>query len=115
MDDVKKLATMSTGMKIKNDNMPDVCKGCVDGKHARAVSHTPGTRASAAVDLVHVDLMGPITPTAYNGHQYTLILTNDYSQVSILRMMRSKEEVKKNMVDVYTLLEVQTGQKIKQY
>ena len=30
-------------------------------------------------------------------------------------MMCSKEEVKKNMMNVYTLLEVQTGQKIKQY
>ena len=79
MDDIKKLATMSTDMKIKNDNMSDVCKECVDDKHTRAVSHTSETQASAAVNLVHVDLMGPITSTAYNSHQYALILINDYS------------------------------------
>ena len=95
--------------------MSDVCKECVDSKHTRAVSHTSGTQASAAVNLVHINLMRSITSTAYNSHQYTLILINDYSQVFILRTMHSKEEIKKNIMNVYTLLEVQTGQKIKQY
>ena len=115
MNDIKMLATMSTDIKIKNDDMSDVCKECVDSKHTRAVSHTSETWASAVVNLVHVNLIGPIIPTAYNGHQYALILTNDYLWVSILRMMCSKEEIKKNMMNVYTLLEVQTDWKIKQY
>ena len=79
MNDIRKLVTMSTNMKIKNDNMSDVCKECVNSKYTRTVDHTSETQASAAVDLVHVDLMRLITSTAYNDYQYTLILTNDYS------------------------------------
>ena len=43
MNDIKKLVTMSTDMKIKNNDMSDVCKECVDSKHTRAVSHMSET------------------------------------------------------------------------
>ena len=33
IQDVKKLVSMTTDIKIKNDYMPDVCRGCVDEKH----------------------------------------------------------------------------------
>ena len=85
MNNIKKLVTMSTDIKIKNDDMSNVCKECVDSKHTRAIDHTSETWASAAVNLVHIDLMRPITSTAYNSHQYTLILINDYLWVSILK------------------------------
>ena len=68
VNDIKKLVTISTDMKIKNNNMSDVCKECVNSKYTRAVNHISETQASAAVDLVHINLMRPITSTAYNSY-----------------------------------------------
>ena len=84
IQDVKKLVSMTTGIKIKNDYMPDICRECVDEKHSQNVSHESETQAKNPCELMHVDLMSPITPTEYNGHKYVLILTDDYFRVSIL-------------------------------
>ena len=64
---------------------------------------------------MHVDLMGPITPTGYNDHKYALILTDDYFRASILWTMVSKDEVKKIIVKVYTKIQNQMNHMIKWY
>ena len=115
IQDVKKLVSITTGIKIKNNYMPDICRGCVDEKHSWNVSHESETWAKNPCKLMHVDLIGPITPTKYNDHKYVLILTDDYFRASILQTMISKNEVKKILVKVYMKIQNQINHMIKWY
>ena len=45
-----------------------------------------------ALELVHGDLCGPITPTTNGGRRYFLLLMDDYSRYMWLQLLMSKDE-----------------------
>src|SRR5438046_10510289 len=66
-DNVRRLAKMVDGMKIKVRTTVGVCKPCLEGKQTCQPSHKPATRATEPLELIHSDLCGPINPTTYGG------------------------------------------------
>lgn len=57
--------------------MPDVCDRCAQGKNTIVINYQAASRAELAYHLVHLDLLGPITPVGYNGSKYAALLTDD--------------------------------------
>ena len=53
--DVKRLVNKTTGVQFNSEEMPDLCKGGVDGKQTQNVSRSPGIRAKTPIDLFHVN------------------------------------------------------------
>ena len=49
-------------------------------------------RAKDALELVHDDLCGPITPATNDGRWYFLLLVDDYSHYMWLQLLTSKDE-----------------------
>ena len=49
-------------------------------------------RAAKALELVHNDLYGPITPATNGGRRYFLLLVDDYSHYMWLQLLTSKDE-----------------------
>src|SRR5213075_1162426 len=64
-DYVRKLRTMADGIGIKARTTVGDCDACMEGKQNRQPSHKPATRAKEALELIHSDLCGPISPTTY--------------------------------------------------
>ena len=62
IQDIRKLVHVATGIEICNQHMPDVCDGCDQGKYTIDINHQAASRAELAYDLVHLVLLGPITP-----------------------------------------------------
>jgi len=52
-------------------------------------------RAAEALELVHGDLCGPITPAMPDGRKYFILLLDDCSQYMWLQLLTSKTEAAK--------------------
>jgi hypothetical protein len=74
MDYVQQMAknTSVLGLRIDSDVLPDpICEPCISGKqHQPPVPHTAHHRASEALDLVHMDVHGPLPVQTQEGYRY---------------------------------------------
>jgi transposase InsO family protein len=83
---------MVSGMPLI-DHVDRVCDGCLIGKQHRAPFPAVSTyRASAALELLHGDLCGPITPATHGGKKYFFLVVDDYSRYMWVILLRSKDE-----------------------
>ena len=92
-DNVRRLAKMVEGMKIKARTTVGVCEPCLEGKQTRQPSHKPATRASEPLELIHSDLCGPIDPTTYGGTNYYVLFTDDFTRMSHIYPLKGKTSV----------------------
>ena len=91
----------------------EFCEHCVFGKLHRskfpkAVHQTKGT-----LDYIHSDCWGPSRVQSLGGHRYFLSLIDDYSRMTWVFMMRHKSEAFSKFREWKTLVENQTGKKVK--
>src|SRR5205814_1311174 len=114
-DNVRRLAKMVEGMKIKSRTTVGVCEPCLEGKQTRQPSHKPATRASEPLELVHSDLCGPIDPTTYGGTNYYVLLTDDFTRMTHIYPLKRKTsaEVLEKFREYRPEVEKQTGKFIK--
>ena len=60
-----------------------LCRNCISGKHHRTPFPKLSTfRATEPLELIHVDICGPITPPTLGGSRYFLLIIDDYSQLT---------------------------------
>jgi hypothetical protein len=63
------------------DHIDEICDGCTIGKQHRLVfPSATNYRSERALDLMHMDLCGPIKPATGGGNQYFLLVVDDYSR-----------------------------------
>lgn len=88
------LQQMATGFNIKDTHNTDiVCERCLLS-NAKDISHkstfiTPGIRE---LDLIHIDIKGPL-PTGLNGERYFVAILEDYTKVSEVICIKSKDQI----------------------
>ena len=114
-DNVRRLAKMVEGVKIKVRTAVGVCEACLEGKQHRQPSHKPATRASEPLELVHSDLCGPIDPTTYGGTNYYVLFTDDFTRMTHIYPLKRKTsaEVLERFREYRPEVEKQTGKSIK--
>lgn len=80
------------------DGLPTIthiqpCEACALGKQAhRAFPKGQAYRATAPLELVHGDLVGPMQTPSYGGNLYFFLLTNDFSRHSWVYFLQYKSE-----------------------
>ena len=75
------------------DHVDRVCDGCFVGKqHRRPFPAQSTYRASDALELLHGDLCGPITPATHGGKKYFFLVVDDYSRYMWVVLLRSKDD-----------------------
>ena len=70
-------------------------------------------RAVDALELVHGDLYGPITPATNGGRRYFLLLVDDCSRYMWLQLLMSKDEVATTIKKFKALVEAESGKKLR--
>jgi hypothetical protein len=102
------------------DGLPDihfskgVCEGWVLGKHPQEkFDKGKSQRASAPLDLIHSDLMGPFPHTSINKVRFFLIFVDDFSRFTWIYFLRKTSEVSQHLKYFKALVETQSGKKIK--
>jgi hypothetical protein len=62
------------------EHVGELCDSCLAGKQRRLpFPKTTKYRAADALELVHGDLCGPITPAMHGGRKYFILLMDDCS------------------------------------
>ena len=85
-----------------------VCKECARCKHVRS-SFKPKQVVSTTrpLELVHVDLCGPVRLQNRNAYQYVFVVVDDYSRFTWTLFLTSKEEAFDAFLELLKKLEKQ--------
>jgi hypothetical protein len=65
------------------------------------------------LELLHMDLCGPLPERSLGGCKYLATFYNDYSKFSLVEPLRSKSDVMPTSIDVIKRLEKQCGCQLK--
>jgi hypothetical protein len=83
-----------------------VCEGCVLRKHPQEkFDKGKSQRASAPLDLIHNDLMGPFSHPSIIKERFVLIFVEDFSRFTWIYFLRKKSEVFQQLKDFKYLVE----------
>lgn len=104
---------LAEGMNFKDEELK-VCIPCIEGKQIRnTFPKGKARRAQIELELIHSDLCGPMSEPSWMGARYFLTFTDDYSRKSFVYLLKEKTQVFNTFVQFKTLVENQTGLKIK--
>lgn len=86
-----------------------LCQGCVYGKQTRK-SFPVGKswRASSCLELLHADLCGTMQTTSLGGSKYFLLSTDDYTRMSWMYFLNSKDQTFEKFKSFKALVETQS-------
>ncbi|KAI3742551.1 hypothetical protein L1987_60236 [Smallanthus sonchifolius] len=74
-------------------SVPDDCIPCKKGKQRRKSHKSKSTNSIVTpLELLHMDLFGPISIRSIGGKSYCLVVTDDYSRFSWVKFLSSKAE-----------------------
>ena len=77
---------------------------CISGKHSRTLFSSSSHRASNVLEVMHMDICGPINPQTLGGKRYFFLIAYDYSRCMWVSLIQEKlealEQFKQFMVEV---------------
>ncbi|GJU62354.1 retrovirus-related pol polyprotein from transposon TNT 1-94 [Tanacetum coccineum] len=83
-----------------------LCSSCELGKAKRKSFNTKTTPSSKRrLQLLHMDLCGPMRVESINGKKYVLVIVDDYSRYTWTHFLRSKDETPEILIDFLTLVQ----------
>jgi len=92
----------------------EVCDACLAGKQTRMTfPKVAQWRATKLLELLHIDLCGPITPATAGGNKYFMLIVDDYSRYMSIFMLKSKDEASSAFALFKREVENCTGEHIK--
>src|SRR3954470_16357279 len=89
------------------------CELCVLGKSYRVKFNKGKQRTHGSLDYIHVDLWGSARCASHSGARYFLSIVEDYSRKLWILIQKTKDETFENFKSWKTLVENQTGRKVK--
>ncbi|GJT74931.1 retrovirus-related pol polyprotein from transposon TNT 1-94 [Tanacetum coccineum] len=90
-------------LKFVKDHL---CSSCELGKAKRKSFHTKTTPSSKRrLQLLHMDLCGPMRVESINENKYVLVIIDDYSRYTWTHFLRSKDETPGVLIDFLTLVQ----------
>ncbi|GLI62156.1 hypothetical protein VaNZ11_004728 [Volvox africanus] len=89
------------------------CKPCAEGKQTRQPHPSTGNVTSKRLDMVHMDLCGPLPVKSWNNAKYWVTFYDDCTKFSEVRCITDKTVVPETVKEVIKLWERQTGDKVR--
>ncbi|RVW69235.1 Retrovirus-related Pol polyprotein from transposon TNT 1-94 [Vitis vinifera] len=78
-----------------------ICGPCQKGKQTRSThNRVDEILTSKPLELLHMDLMGPIRTESLGGKKYILVMVDDYSRYAWVAFLRDKSEAFINFKDI---------------
>ena len=75
-------------------NIESVWEDCVRGKqHRNSLNYKKNISTSCPLELVHIDLCGPIRVRSLNHNKYVLVIVDDFSRFTWTLFLKSKDEI----------------------
>ena len=89
------------------------CQSCILGKTGRLPSLPSDIRASAPLEIVHIDLWGPARVPSINGARYFLTCYDDFTRKAHLYFLKQKSGAFEAIQQYIALVERQLSTKVK--
>ncbi|KAG7196495.1 hypothetical protein KM043_013271 [Ampulex compressa] len=70
-----------------------VCENCITGKLAQTKFRKSEWREDEPMKLIHSDPCGPMQTSTPNGNRYFLMLIDDHSRHTVMRLLKWKDKV----------------------
>ncbi|KAH9313426.1 hypothetical protein KI387_044060 [Taxus chinensis] len=110
------LQTLQKGNMVKGlptlKHNTEKCHNCLAGKQHRVPFQKNTYRAKGKLDLVHIDICGPMQPI-HSGCQYFMFCVDDYSRKMWIYCLRNKSQDFETFQKFKALVENEVGRKIK--
>lgn len=108
---------MIVGINVKplefSAKSKDACDSCIMSKLHRMPFSTSTQSTTSPLELIHMDLCGPMPTRSLGGGWYFATILDDYSGLSVVRVLKTKDEVKSFIIDTFTMLENQIDSTVK--
>lgn len=102
---------MAHGLPVFSRSI-EVCEGCIMSKQTRRpFPHQSDFRATQALELIHGDLCGPISPETTSGNKYFLFLVDDFTRKMWIHILKGKSEAFNAFKKLRMLVENKTKKK----
>src|SRR5205085_209741 len=85
---------ISPGTRIKISN----CEVCAKGKMTATPFNHSSTRSEELLEIIHMDVAGPMRTKSLNGARYFVVFVDDKSRMSEIRFLREKGEAYEEFV-----------------
>lgn len=85
------------------------CGFCLVGKQPRLPFPEGRTRTTDALDLLHMDVAGPMEETAIGGYKYYVVIVDDYTRIIYVKGLVQKSDVAKVFTTFQAAIENSTG------
>lgn len=101
---------LATGIKV-SDFKSEICEECIKGKLSQSKFSLSLSRESESLKLIHTDLCGPMPTKTPSGNRYFLTFIDDYSRFTVVRLVKSKDQVQGVIQEYIAAMETQFGRK----
>ncbi|XPS72906.1 hypothetical protein M3J07_005050 [Ascochyta lentis] len=71
----------------------DNCISCIQAKLTKNRSIEPSTKVNAYLDLLYIDIGGPITPRTLTGYRYYITFRDSFTKYLEVKLLRSREGI----------------------
>lgn len=88
------------------------CDSCAMGKLSQSPKTSPFHRSSHLLDVVHSDLMGPISPQTKLGARYIMTFIDNHTRHNVCYLLKSKDEAFNKFKQYKAMIEKQTQRSI---
>lgn len=99
----------TVGDKIDTTN----CKVCCEGKQCRLPFPSNGNRSKSLLNVIHMDIAGPMEVASIGGSRYYLLLVDDYSRMAYIYFLKQKSQALDCFKEFKAKVENELDKKIK--
>jgi transposase InsO family protein len=98
--------------ELKGDH-EGICNGCAQGKNIKNPFLKRDSKAKGVLELIHLDVCGPMPSSSISGYVYYVSFIDDYSRKTWIYFLKSKDEVFSKFKEFKALIENLSERKIK--
>ena len=104
---------MVEGLKLPSGDLSKcignngTCDACMSGRQTASPFKSTKNTVEKPLEVVHMDLMGPIEPETDNGEKYALVIVDEFTEYSCVVLLKSKAEAVREATYVLNALQNQ--------
>jgi hypothetical protein len=87
------LGKMVTGLPEIHIEHDGVCRGCALGKNVKGSFSSSDSGSKGILDLIHIDVCGPMTVASLSGYLYYVLFIDDHSRKTWIYLLKTKDGV----------------------
>jgi transposase InsO family protein len=94
-------------------NCPSSCEACIQGKHSRPPFGASSRAATEPLERIHLDTVGPISPTALTGERFFVTIVDEATHYVIALAIKTKDAISSAVRDLLIFWQRQLNRSVK--